>query len=64
MDTVGTFEMAKALAKVSIFRQLTKVRKRSFQTMREGYRVAGSRIISLCWFICRGKEMSRLATDH
>jgi hypothetical protein len=44
MDTVGTFEMAKALAKVSI-RQLTKVRSRSFQIMREGYRVAGSRIV-------------------
>jgi len=34
MDTVGTFEMAKALAKVSIFRQLTMVRNRSFQIMR------------------------------
>jgi len=45
MDTVGTFEMAKALAKVSTFHQLTKVRNKSFQIMREGYRVAGSRIV-------------------
>jgi len=34
MDTVGTFEMAKALSKVSIFRKLTEVRNKSFQIMR------------------------------
>jgi cold shock CspA family protein len=45
METVGTFEMAKALSKVSIFLHLTKVRNRSFQMMREGYRVDGSRIL-------------------
>ena len=35
MDTVGTFEMAKALAKVSMFCQLTKARNRSVKIMRE-----------------------------
>jgi hypothetical protein len=45
MDTVGTFEMAKALAKVSMLRQLTKVGNRSFQIMRGAYRVVGSRIV-------------------
>jgi hypothetical protein len=44
MDTVGTFEMAKALGKVSMSRQLSKVRNRSVKVMREGDGVAGSRL--------------------